>query len=120
MTNFHLRKGRLPTQGHVVESREVVAVGFVVPYFLALLHSLRDLTSPRRDQTHGPAQGASPHHWTAKEVPRSLSLPNPSFLCLLLPRFSFGNRPRATRPCVYSQGIWNREKWVDEAFVRVK
>ena len=39
--------------------------------FLATPHSMEDLSSPTRDQTHAPAVGAwSPNHWTTGEVPK--------------------------------------------------
>ena len=43
---------------------------FVECLFLFWLHAMQDLSSPTRDQTHGPASGAqSLNHCIAREVP---------------------------------------------------
>lgn len=39
-------------------------------FFLALLHSMWNLGSPTRDQTHSPCIGSTEsYHWTAREAP---------------------------------------------------
>lgn len=75
----------------------MLSVFLLFPYFLALLHSLRDLTSPRRDRTHGPRWGsaASPplDRQGSPKVPESL-VELPVFSCPGLVLETEAQRPR--------------------------